>query len=270
MKSAIVFGGSRGIGNIIANFLLDKEYKVTIASRSIADLLNKKKDNMELIEVNISDEVKVKSCFESHIQKFKSEPDLVINAAAVQGPIGLTWDLSSEEWQETINVNITGSFNVTKYAVQNMLRKGSGSIILFSGGGAAYSRPNFSAYGVSKTAVLRFVENVADELKNINPSIIINAIAPGAVKTKMTETIIAAGNSAGTAAYNEAVSTFETGGTPIEQITTLVDFLSDQSKNKKISGRLIHVREDYFGFVNKNNNSNIDIAGKLRRVPLDS
>jgi 3-oxoacyl-[acyl-carrier protein] reductase len=263
MKSAIIFGGSRGIGWLISEYLIEQGYKVSIVSRQASrENIHPAENTVQILQTDITNETMVKACFDQHLSHFNYEPELVINAAAIQGPIGPTWTLSSEEWEQTVRINLIGSFHVTKYAVQAMLRSGSGSIILFSGGGAAYARPNFSSYGVSKTGVLRLVETVSEELKQINSNIIINAIAPGAVKTKMTEEIITAGDQAGAKAYLEAEETVKNGGTPSEQITSLIDYLADHKRNREISGRLIHVREDYLQFPELLSEQ----AGKLRRV----
>ena len=150
-----------------------------------------------------------------------------------------------------------------------MIKKGYGSIILFSGGGAAYARPNFSAYAASKTGVLRMVETMAEELKAAGyPDIIINAVAPGAVKTRMTKAVLKAGLKAGEAALNEAAKVSRTGGTPSKKITNLIDFLIDLEANCGLTGRLIHVREDYRWLAKEFGARVPDDVGKIRRVPI--
>jgi NAD(P)-dependent dehydrogenase (short-subunit alcohol dehydrogenase family) len=174
-----------------------------------------------------------------------------------------------EVW-ETLKINLLGRFIVSKAAIKRMLTVGYGSIIMFSGGGAAYGRSNFNAYGVSKTGVLRMIETIAEELKVAGyPNIIINAIAPGAVKTRMTTEILKAGERAGRKALQEAAKVFESGGTSASRIIDLVDFLIDVKLNNGLTGRLIHVREDYRKLVKKYRKKISDEIGKLRRVPIE-
>ena len=117
-----------------------------------------------------------------------------------------------------------------------MIKQKSGKIINFSGGGATSARPHFSAYGASKTAVVRLTETIAEENKPFN--IQINAIAPGAVNTRMTGEVISAGKEAGEKGLAEAVKQLETGGTPLEKPANLAVFLAS-GESDGITGRLI-------------------------------
>ncbi len=275
MSSIIVFGGTRGIGKIIAEYLITERHVVTVASRnpkSLGKFLNdiaKKKLRANAIQVNITNEQDVTKAFKSHEAKWHSSPDVVINCAGVQGPIGSSWVVPVKNWEETIKINLIGAYIVAKTAIQRMMKKGYGSIIMFSGGGAAYGRPNFSAYAVSKTGILRMVEIMADELKEAGyPNIIINAIAPGAVKTNMTDEILKAGSRAGKKALEEARGVYKTGGTPAKKIIDLVNFLIDIKTNAGLSGRLIHVHEDYKRLIKKYGSDVPGDIGKIRRISI--
>ena len=98
-------------------------------------------------------------------------------------------------------------------------------LALISGGGSAYSRPNFSAYGVSKTAVVRFAETLADEVSDYNVQV--NTIAPGAAYSHMTDEIIQAGEDrAGAKEIEDAQKVRITGGVPAEKQIALALFLA--------------------------------------------
>ena len=131
------------------------------------------------------------------------------------------------------------------------------------------ARPQFSAYACAKTALLRLVENVAEELKATNKKIIINAIAPGTIKSKMTEQVLQAGNErAGAKGFREAQETWNSGGTNPDLITNLLDFILDETLPLDFSGRLVHVKEPYREFI-KNNPQSLPVdIGKLRRIGL--
>ena len=172
--------------------------------------------------------------------------------------------------EAALKINIMGSIYIARSALKFFNNATKNSIILFSGGGAVFSRPNFSAYAISKTAILRLVEIISDELAaDGKKNIIINAVAPGAVKTRMTDEVISAGNKAGDKDFNETKNTAASGGTSPKLIIRLIDFLSNPSVNKGISGRLIHVRESYIEFAEKYNGNYPADSGKLRRIPLE-
>ena len=124
-----------------------------------------------------------------------AQVDILIAAAAIQGPIGPLVDADPGQWAETIAINLMGVVNACQAVLPRMIERRSGKIIVLSGGGAAYARPNFSAYAASKTAVVRLVETLAEEVRDDN--IQVNCIAPGGAYTSMTDEIIRAGERAG-------------------------------------------------------------------------
>jgi NAD(P)-dependent dehydrogenase (short-subunit alcohol dehydrogenase family) len=268
LTSYIIFGASGGIGQIITGSLIKNGHDVTVSSRNKTLLLKLKKNGiaLNLAAADVTDEKRVRSAFASHRKHFGSYPDVVVNCAAIQGPIGNAWELDTRDFRKTVDVNLVGSFIVTKTAVNVFKKKGRGVIIHFSGGGSSYSRPRFSPYAAAKTGLLRFVETVSDELKEYGyKNISINAVAPGAVSSRMTRQVIKAGNKAGSKALNEAKDVLITGGTSAGQILSLIEFLSS---NTRISGRLIHIRENYSELAKSAALRNFADAGKLRRLPL--
>jgi 3-oxoacyl-[acyl-carrier protein] reductase len=277
VSSIIIFGGSHGIGKAIAEYYISRGLEVSIGSRNLKALdkfrlaIARKKLNVNVIKVDITNAQDVAKAFKTHEADWGRSPDVVINCAAVQGPIGNSWSVPVKSWEETIKLNLCGSFIVARAAIEQMIKKGYGSIILFSGGGAAYGRPNFSAYGASKAGVLRMVETMAEELKSAGyPNIVINAVAPGAVKTRMTKEILKAGSKAGKKALEEAADVFKTGGTPSKKITRLIDFLIDLEANCGLTGRLIHVHEDYQWLIKEFGANVPDDIGKIRRIPIQA
>ena len=95
------------------------------------------------------------------------------------------------EWVKTIEINLFGSILMTRELIPIFKKQRYGKIIQLSGGGATNPMPNISAYAVSKAAVIRFMETIAEELKGFN--IDVNAIAPGALNTRMLDEIMEAG-----------------------------------------------------------------------------
>ncbi|MDA4129242.1 MAG: SDR family NAD(P)-dependent oxidoreductase [Thaumarchaeota archaeon] len=168
------------------------------------------------------------------------QPDILINCSGILGSVGPVHKTSTYSWRRVIEVNLIGSYNLTQAVLPRMIQNKAGKIIHFSGGGAAYGRPFYSAYAASKAGLVRFVESVAEEVEPFN--IQINTIAPGAVKSKMNP---------------EAVGT-------ADSAAALAVFLaSDESGN--VTGRLISALHDRWS-VNIDGLS--EEAGKLRRIPF--
>ncbi len=117
--------------------------------------------------------------------------DVLVNASGIVGPIGPTSAVSTDEWEQTISVNLLGMFNLVHAVLPGMLARKRGKIINFSGGGAAYGKPFFTAYSASKAAVVRFTESLAGEVREAG--IDVNAIAPGPIGSKMQDKIRSAG-----------------------------------------------------------------------------
>ena len=169
--------------------------------------------------------------------------DVLITAAGVQGPIGPFLTNTPEAWNETVQINLIGVANSCRLALPAMIEKRSGKIIMIAGGGSAYPRPNFTAYSAAKTAVVRFCETLAEEVRDRNVQV--NAMAPGAVYTHMTDEILQAGEEwAGSKEIEDAGKVRITGGVPPEKQTQLALFLASERSNH-ISGKLIHVNDDW-------------------------
>lgn len=192
-KEVIITGGSRGIGKVVAQHLGDQGAKLNIIARTKSEL---SKSENELLAKGY----KIKT-FRGNVLNIREmkkiicvigNVDILINCAGVQGEIGPFVNLDLRRWKETFEINFNGTVNCISEVLPYMLRKKSGKIINFSGGGAHYSRPNFSAYGVSKAAIVRLTEILADELRDSN--IQINAVSPGTIKTKMIDEILEAGS----------------------------------------------------------------------------
>ena len=284
MKSALIFGGTRGIGRSVAEGFISHGFAVTIASRTI----EKVEETVEDLSLkglargcgaDVSVYSEVKEALDSHLSHFENL-EVVINTAAVQGPMGLLWENDAEAWCKTVSTNLVGSFNICRLVLPFMLKSGQGTIILFSGGGAAYARPRFSAYGASKTGVLRLVETIHSEmLENCGDApglypdrdIRVYAVAPGMVRTRMTEEVLANQEQAGKKAYEEAKAATAGGGNPPEKAAELCLFLSNE-RPYSLSGKLIHVNEPYREYVNSLESATpcqeTDECGLLRRVPF--
>ena len=169
--------------------------------------------------------------------------DALICAAGAQPPIGPAMTLDPNAWMANVELNLGGTFFVIR-AFHDLLRKGErrAKIVCFSGGGATGPRPNFTAYGVSKAAIVRLCETLAQEWAG--QPIDINAIAPGAINTKMTEELLSLGAAVvGEKEYGQAQKQKQAGGHSLEKVAGLVEFLlSPQSDG--VTGRLLSAQWD--------------------------
>ena len=170
-------------------------------------------------------------------QKWNSVDGLVC-CAGVQEPIGPAMEMDPAAWRNALAVNLDGTFFSIR-AFYPLLRKSSqrAKVICFSGGGSTGPRPNFAAYGVSKTGVVRLVETLAAEWQT--QALDINAVAPGAIFTKMTEQVLASGAAvAGKKEFEQASKLSRDNAVTLEKVRGLVEFLLSEKSNG-ISGRLL-------------------------------
>ena len=174
------------------------------------------------------------------VSNFCDSIDLLINNAAIQGPIGFFPDLIFKDWERVFKVNFLAPAAICHRAIRSMMN-GGGTIINVSGGGAAGLRPNFSAYASSKTALVRFSETIAAELTNKN--ININTVAPGAMPTDMLQEVLESPDKvAGLQEKTTALEVFQT-GFDMTGVGDLCLFLSSP-RARKITGKLISVKWD--------------------------
>ncbi len=162
--------------------------------------------------------------------------DVLINNAAIQGPIGPLTQNDFSMWQQAIQVDLLAPVALCRGFVPWMSERG-GSIINLSGGGATAPRANFSAYATAKAGLVRFSETLAEETKSLG--IRVNCIAPGAMKTAMLGEVLEKGaDVAGEREFAIATKIFTEGGASMNRVADLALFLaSDESKG--ITGKLI-------------------------------
>lgn len=238
-------GGSKGIGFRIASILAKIGYDIVICSRHLEEAKKAKRKILSMgasclaLKCDVSNYLECRSLLRKVIKQFK-KIDLLVNNAGIQGPIGKLWTNNLKLWEKTIAVNLLGTFYMCHLVIPQMLKQKSGKIINLSGGGGAYARPFFSAYGASKTAILRLTETLAEELKGTK--ICVFAIAPGATWTNMMKETFKNKKLLDKGKLKELLKIKEEGGTKFEEMERLITFLIKRD-TKKLSGRLIHVKE---------------------------
>ncbi len=238
---AIVTGGARGIGRAIAETLARNGATVAICSRSRGQVESAAREMVAAglaavaYVADIADAAEADALIERTARDV-GPPAVLVNNAGVQGPIGPTESLDVDAWIDTVRVNLVGTYLCSRSVIPHMRARGGGKIVNVAGGGATGPRPFFTAYAAAKTAVVRFTECLAEELRPYN--IQVNAISPGAARTALTERVLAAGAAAGEAARKEALQVFQSGGVDLSKPAGLALFLAS-SASDRLTGRLI-------------------------------
>jgi NAD(P)-dependent dehydrogenase (short-subunit alcohol dehydrogenase family) len=163
--------------------------------------------------------------------------DILVNNAAIAGPFGTIESVEWNEWLHAIEVNLLGSVLTCRALLPHFKKASGGKIIQLSGGGATSPMPMLSAYAVSKAAVIRFVETLAEETRAHH--IDVNAISPGALNTRMLDQFIAAGpERIGAAFHARSRRVKQEGGVPLTRGADLAVFLASEQSNG-ITGKLL-------------------------------
>lgn len=271
-RVAIVTGGGHGIGKAIALTFAGAGAHLVLASRTLSDLEATAAEASSMgrqaiaMKADLSHRQDVEALVDLVLARF-GRIDILVNNAAVQPPIGPLWENEPDEWLRTILINLGGVFLCCWAAIPVMIRQGSGKVINLSGGGATSPRPYFSAYAASKSAVVRLTETLAEEVKPFN--IQVNAIAPGAVYTKMTREVLAAGSAAGEKNLAEAQRVQEEKTTP-EAAAKLALFLASQASDG-LTGRLISAAwDDWRSLPSRLEEVMASELYTLRRIAADS
>ena len=246
-RVALIVGAGRGIGEAIAKRFAAEGARLILAARTaseleaVAQMVRAAGGTAHFVATDVTAPGEVAHLVQKSIEAF-GHIDILVNAAGTYGPIGRVWEIDAHEWANTFSVNLFGPFLLCQAVLPHMIRAGRGKIINFSGGGATSPLCRFTAYGVSKTAVVRLTETLAEEVKEFN--IQVNAIAPGAVNTKLQDSVLAAGERAGDLLQRiRRLRETGEGGTPREVPAELAVFLaSDDSFN--LTGRLISAPND--------------------------
>ena len=191
-KTAIVSGGSKGIGKAIAMKLAQAGANVVICSRKKENLdsaVNEAESNgltLIPIECNTSNNESIQSVVDHTLEKFNGVDILVNNAAAnpYYGPI-----LNSEDshWDKIFDVNVKGYFNFAKACSKTMIANNSGKIINVASIAAKTPLEGLGVYNISKAAVVMLTKVLAKELGEYN--INVNTLAPGLIKTDFSKAL---------------------------------------------------------------------------------
>ena len=187
-KNIIVTGASGGIGNSIVNKLNKAGANILASGTRIEKLeeLKKNFENIKILKFDISQSDKIAEFIENATNELGGSLDgLVNNAGITQDNLAIR--MSLEEWQKVININLTSTFLMSKFAIKKMLKNKSGKIVNITSVVGHTGNLGQANYTASKAAIVAMSKSLAIEYakKNIN----INCISPGFIKTAMTDNI---------------------------------------------------------------------------------
>lgn len=244
-RRAIITGANQGLGLAIAEAYVAAGAQVLLGARGTEKLeaeaarlrgLAKPGQAVLSAKLDVADEASV-AAFLAVADKAWGGADVLVNNAGVYGPKGPIDALDWKAWVEAIQINLTGTVLCCRLALP-LLRNGSSPrIINLSGGGATQPLPRLSAYAASKAAVVRFSETLAEELRE--EGISVNAVAPGALNTRLLDEVLEAGPSVvGEAFYKKSLEQKAQGGTPLGKGAELCAYLGAEA-DPAITGKLI-------------------------------
>ena len=235
-KVAMITGGTRGIGKAIAKIFSDNGYDLIINYVSdktdLTKLEEDLKNNNEILFVraNVGELNSVEEAVKKAIEKF-GKIDVLVNNAGITRD-NLIMRMKEEEFDEVINTNLKGTFNVTKSVVPYMMKKREGKIVNISSVVGVSGNAGQCNYAASKAGIIGFTKSIAKELASRN--ILANAVAPGFIDTDMTECL----NDKVKESINNQIP-LKRMGTP-EEIAKAVYFLAS-SDNTYITGQVLNI-----------------------------
>lgn len=236
-KVAMVTGGTRGIGKEVALKFAKKGYDVIlnyVSDKTDVEAIQKefeeKKIECLLIKADVSQKEQVDQMVTKAIEKF-GKIDVLVNNAGITKD-NLLMRMSEEEFNRVIEINLKGTFLVTKAVTKYMMKQRKGSIINLSSVVGVTGNAGQANYAASKAGIIGFTKSIAKELASRN--IRSNAVAPGFIETDMTEVL------------SENVKTEILNQIPLKrmgmakEVSDLIYFLASD-KSSYITGQVINI-----------------------------
>lgn len=236
-KVVLVTGSARGIGREIAITFAKSGYNVAVNYRTKSDELDELKSEIEgnnvkcaLIQGDVANYDDAEKMVKETVEKL-GKIDVLVNNAGITKD-GLLMRMSKEDFEKVIDINLIGTFNVTRNAIPFMVKQKSGRIISISSVVGVAGNAGQTNYSASKAGIIGFTKSLAKEVASRN--ILVNAVAPGFIATDMTSVL------------SESVKESINNQIPLRKMGTaqdvakVVKFLASDDSSY-ITGQVIHV-----------------------------
>jgi 3-oxoacyl-[acyl-carrier protein] reductase len=244
-KVAIITGANQGLGLEIAHRFLAAGANLMLCARNATMLEQARADLAALASpmqkvvaqtADVSVELDVQNVVAQTLRQLNG-CHILVNNAGVYGPKGEIESIDWTEWVSAMQINVFGSVLMSRAVLPHFKKQRYGKVIQLSGGGATSPMPLISAYAVSKAAIVRYAETLAEEVRGTG--IDVNAIAPGALNTRMLDEILEAGpDKVGKAFYERSLQQKEAGGAGLSKGAALALFLASPASDG-ITAKLI-------------------------------
>jgi NAD(P)-dependent dehydrogenase (short-subunit alcohol dehydrogenase family) len=243
-RTCLVTGASRGLGRAVArrfwsegaNLVLPARQPESVASL-VADLPAHAEQRLVTLPLDLDDHDSVKSLVPRAMARGVDALSVLVNNAAVLGPIGRVWENDGDAWTAAVTVDLVSPALICGAVVPWMAKRPAGRIINLSGGGATGPRPRFSAYAAAKAGLVRFSEILAEEVKELG--ITVNCVSPGVMATDMLAAVQRAGaQAAGEKEVDTAQKALGGGDRTMQAAVDLITFLASEA-SAGITGKLI-------------------------------
>jgi short-subunit dehydrogenase len=245
-RRVFISGATGYLGRIVTKRFADEGYDLILGGRDVS-LLEEVKTTLSDSHSDI--EVDTLYCNFSEPTEWPSVEKILdqhsihgfVNCVGIQGPISKIQDVKQEDLLKVMTVNLFAPISFTNYFASRSNATIVTKIVLFSGGGATTARPLFLPYSLSKTALVRFVENFSSE--HLSSEIAINAIAPGVLPSKMQLEIMQSSITRDTRDWELASNSLSSNERTHLNLLSLCSFLMS-NRSDGISGKIISAEWD--------------------------
>ena len=190
-RRAVVTGGAQGIGRAIAERFLDSGAAVSLwdrdaaLARATAEELSGR-GTVEVAEVSVTDLASVEAAAAATVRSLGGI-DIQVNCAGIAGAAKKLWEYSAADWQEVIDIDLTGVFNCCRAVIPGMMSRNYGRIVNVSSIAGKEGNPNAAPYSAAKAGVIALTKSLAKEVADHD--IAVNCITPAAAKTRIFDQI---------------------------------------------------------------------------------
>jgi 3-oxoacyl-[acyl-carrier protein] reductase len=241
-RNVLITGASRGLGEAIAREFWKTGAHVLLTARGLGALEALRSELGQRVSIFAADLADAAAPEQIAAWAFETVPyvDVLVNNAAITGPIGKFWTNDAAAWEQTLRVNLLSPAALMRAVIPRMTH--GGAIINLSGGGAAAPRANFSAYAAAKAALVRLSENIAVEAAEMG--VRVNCIAPGVMNTELLRDVVRADAADAGEEFAKVEKLIVDGKTmdPAIPARLCVYLASEEARN--VSGRLISAQWD--------------------------